>query len=97
MKINQKNSLVPKKGYSTVGHLQTINQLIEKYNEFSPSVCVGYIDYENAFDSIERGAISKSLRTIGKNETYSTVLEYIFTGATARVHMNEQIPNTERC
>ena len=42
-----------RKGYSTADHLQTINQLIEKCNEFNRPLCIGYIDYEKAFDSIE--------------------------------------------
>ena len=55
-------------GYSTVDHLQTINQLIEKCNEFKRPLCIGYIDYEKAFDSIEHKAIFKALRSIGINE-----------------------------
>ena len=51
-----------RKGYSTVDHLQTINQLIEKCNEFNRPLCIGYIDYEKAFDSIEHKAIFKALK-----------------------------------
>ena len=45
-----------RKGYSTVDHLQTINQLIEKCNGFKRPLCIGYIDYEKTFDSIEHKA-----------------------------------------
>ena len=58
-----------RKGYSTVDHLQTINQQIEKSNEFDRPLCIGYIDYEKAFDSIQQKAIFKALRSIGINET----------------------------
>ena len=44
-------------GYSTVNHLQTINQLIGKCNEFKRSLCIEWIDYEKAFDSIKHEAI----------------------------------------
>ena len=71
-----------------VDHLQTINELIEKCNEFNRPLWIGYIDYEKAFDSIKRKAIFKALRSIGINETYITILEDIYTGATARVHMD---------
>ncbi|XP_072048312.1 uncharacterized protein [Amphiura filiformis] len=40
-------------GYSTVDHLHAINQLIEKANEYNLKLCIGYIDYEKAFDSVE--------------------------------------------
>ena len=80
-----------RKGLSTVDHLQTVYQLIEKYNEFKRPICTGYIDYENAFDSIEHKAIFKALRSIGINETYITILEDTYTGATARIHMDSQV------
>ena len=80
-----------KKGYSTVDRLQTINQLIEKCNEFNRPLSIGYIDYEKAFDSIEHKAIFKALRSIRINETYITILEDTYTGATARVHIDSQV------
>ena len=63
-----------KKGYSTVYHLQTINQLIEICNEFKRSLCIGYVDYEKAFDSTEHESIFKALRSIGINEIYIAIL-----------------------
>ena len=71
-----------RKGYSAVDHLQAIKQLIEKYNEFKRPLCIGYIDYEKAFDSIEHEATFKALRSTGINETYITILEDTYTGAT---------------
>ena len=80
-----------RKGDSTVDHLQTINQLIEKCNEFNRHLCIGYIDYEKAFDSIEHEVIFKVLRSTGINETFITILEDTYTGATARVHIDSQV------
>ena len=73
-----------RKGYSTIDHLQTINQLREKSNAFKRRLCIGYVDYEKAFDSIEHEAIFKALRSIGINEPYIAIVEYIYTGATAQ-------------
>ena len=39
-------------GYSTIDHLQVVNQLQEKANEYM-SLCFAFVDYEKAFDSIE--------------------------------------------
>ena len=61
-----------RKGYSTVVHIQTTNQLIENSNGFKRPLCIDYIDHEKAFDSTEYEAISKALRSIGVHETYST-------------------------
>ena len=76
-----------RKVHPTVDHLQTINQLIEKYKEF----CIGYIDYEKAFDFIEHEAIYNALRSIVIIETYITILEDTYTGATAKVYMDNQL------
>ena len=80
-----------RKGYSTFDHLQTVTQLIEKCNEFKRPLCIGYIDYERAFGSIEHEAIFKALRSIGINETYTRILEDSYTGAAAKVRMDNQV------
>ena len=51
-----------RKGCSTTDHLQTINQIIEKCNEFNKPLCISFIDYEKAFDSVEHEAILKALQ-----------------------------------
>ena len=80
-----------RKGFSTTDHLQTINQIIEKCNEFNIPLCLAFIDYEKAFDSIEHWAIFKALRNIGINETYLNILKDMYTGATARIHIENQV------
>ena len=52
---------------------------------------IGYTDYEKASDFIEHEAIFNALRSIGTNETCTTILEDIYTETTARVHMDNQI------
>ena len=53
-----------RKKFSTIDHIYTLNQVIEKCNEFNLPLCVGYIDYEKAFDSVEHFAIFEALRKI---------------------------------
>ena len=80
-----------RKGYSTIDQLKTVNQLIEKCNEFKRPLCIGYIDYENAFDAIEHEAILRALRVIGITKTNVTIQEDIYTRANARAHINTQV------
>ena len=89
METNQENRLVSEKNVTL--QLIIFNQLTEKCNEFKRPLCIGYIDYEKAFNSIEHEAILKALRTTGINETYITILEDIYTGATTRVHRDNQV------
>ena len=60
-------------------------------NEFKRSLYIGHTDYDKAFDSIEHEAILRALTSIGINETYITILEDIYTGATAQVHIDNQV------
>ena len=50
------------KGYSATDHLQALNQTIEKLNEYNLPQCIGFINYEKAFDTVEHFAIFEALR-----------------------------------
>ena len=65
-----------------------VNQVIEKCNEFNLPLCVGYIDYEKAFDSVEHFAIFEALRKINVKEDYVQIIENIYFNATARIHID---------
>ena len=80
-----------RKKYSTVDHLQALNQVIEKSEEYQLPLAIGFIDYEKAFDSIEHFSIFEALRKINVNETYVENLENIYKGATARVQLDNHV------
>ena len=48
--------------YSTIDHIHAINQLKEKCREFNIPLCVTFVDYEKAFDSVQTHAILISLQ-----------------------------------
>ena len=39
--------------YSTIDHIFTLTQLIEKCNEFNKTIYLAFIDYQKAFDMLE--------------------------------------------
>ena len=80
-----------RKGYSTTDHLQALNQIIEKSNEYNLPLCIGFIDYEKAFDTVEHFAIFEALRKNNVNETYINILQNIYKLATARVHLDKLV------
>ena len=51
MKISQENKQMSEKGYSTIDYLQALKQIIEKSNEYSLPLWIGFIDKEKVFDS----------------------------------------------
>ena len=80
--------------YSTLDHLHALNQVIEKANEYNLELCVGYIDYEKAFDSVEHKDLFTALRKVGVNEGYVQLLEDIYTDATAKIHIENDVSRT---
>ena len=78
-------------GFSTTDHLQAINQLIEKAGEYQLQLCLGFVDYQKAFDSIEHSDMFAALRNVNVDEGYVRILEDIYTGAIARIHIDTDI------
>ncbi len=83
-----------RQGYSTMDKLFTINQLIEKSNEYQLDLCIGFIDYEKAFDSVEHKDIFASLRKAGIEEGYIQIIQDIYNSATSRIHIDSDRSNT---
>ena len=80
---------VVRKGFATTDHIHTLNQVFQKSNEFSLPLCIAYIDYEKALESIKHEVVFQALRSIGINELYINIIEDIYTGAKARVHIEK--------
>jgi len=54
-----------RKGKSCVDQIFTLRQILEQVNEWNASLCVAYIDFEKAFDSVHRPMLWKILRHYG--------------------------------
>ena len=80
-----------RKGYSTTDHLQALNQIIETSNEYNLPVCIGFTDYEKAYDTVEHFAIFEALRKTNINETYINILQNIYSQATGRIHLDKLV------
>ena len=68
-------------GYSTIDHIHTVNQLKEKCTEYQKPLCLAFVDYEKAFDSVESSAILTSLEKQGIDKGYIDALAKIQNGA----------------
>ena len=77
-----------RKNYSTMDHIQTINLLREKCRDFNLPLCLIYVDFEKAFDSVEIDAILRSLKNQGTELPYIHLLKNIYTNCTSTVALN---------
>ncbi|CAK1603557.1 unnamed protein product [Parnassius mnemosyne] len=50
------------KGFSTIDHIHTLRQIVQKSEEYNLPLCLAYVDYEKAFDSVEIWAVLQSLQ-----------------------------------
>ena len=49
--------------YSTIDHLQSVNQAIEKSNKYKMPLCLAFIDYTKTFNSLELPALIHALKS----------------------------------
>ncbi len=56
--------------------LHDIKQLKEKCREYNIPMCVAFVDYEKAFDSVQSDAILTSLQKQGIEDAYIEILKY---------------------
>uniref|UniRef100_A0A914W5Q0 Metalloendopeptidase n=1 Tax=Plectus sambesii TaxID=2011161 RepID=A0A914W5Q0_9BILA len=62
-------------GYSTIDHIQVLNQLIERYREYKTPLVLAFVDYEKAFDSVEFNAVLQALHRQGFDNDYIALLQ----------------------
>uniref|UniRef100_A0A3P9HQC6 Reverse transcriptase domain-containing protein n=1 Tax=Oryzias latipes TaxID=8090 RepID=A0A3P9HQC6_ORYLA len=49
-------------GHSTIDHLQSVVQILEKTNEYKKPIYMAFVDYEKAFDFILHKAVFEALK-----------------------------------
>ena len=81
-----------RKGYSTIDHLHSINQLIEKYTEYNKTLYLLMIDYEKAFDSVSHTAMLTAVRKQGVRGKIWRILNEIYSDATASIKLETRGP-----
>ncbi|XP_030025374.2 uncharacterized protein LOC115443910 [Manduca sexta] len=76
-----------RKNYSTIDHIHTVKQVMEKYNEYNKPLYMAFIDYSKAFDSISHIAIWESLQNQGIPAVYINIIKKIYSNSKARVQL----------
>lgn len=76
-----------RKNFSTIDHIHTVKQIMEKYNEYNKPLYMALIDYSKAFDSISHTAIWESLRNQGIPTVYINTIKNIYSNSKARVQL----------
>ena len=79
-----------RKGFSTVDHIHTVRQIVQKTEEYNQPLCMAFVDYEKAFDSIEIWAVLASLQRCRIDWRYIEVLRCLYDAATMTVQIQDK-------
>ena len=60
--------------YSTRDHIHVVNQLKEKCREYNIPLCIAFVDYEKAFNSLQTQAVLTSLQEQAREDVYIELL-----------------------
>ena len=63
--------------------------LIERCNEYELSLCLAFVDYEKAFDSIRLASLFDAIEKQGIELSYINLLRSIYTNAAATISIND--------
>jgi exonuclease III len=72
-------------GFSTLDHLQSINQLIQKCEEFQIGVYLAFVDYRKAFDSLDHQFLFTALQKQLVPTAYINIIKSFYNKSTARI------------
>ncbi|XP_048481070.1 uncharacterized protein LOC125489368, partial [Plutella xylostella] len=78
-----------RKSFSTIDHIHTVRQIIQKTEEYNQPLCLAFVDYEKAFDSIETWAVLGSLQRCQIDWRYIEVLRCLYNAATMTVQVQD--------
>ena len=67
-----------REGYSTEDHLITITLLLESCGEWNVSLCLGLVDFEKAFDTVEHGPLWQALEELGVAAEYIDFIKVLY-------------------
>lgn len=58
-------------------HIYVVDQVVEKFAEYTKPISMAFIDYEKAFDSVLTAVMLEALKDHGIEDIYIRVLEDI--------------------
>ncbi|CAH2097703.1 unnamed protein product [Euphydryas editha] len=76
-----------RKDFSTIDHIHTIKQIVQKYNEYNKNIYLAFIDYSKAFDCLEHQSVWQSLKEQGIQNSYVNIIKKIYSESKACIRL----------
>ena len=74
-----------RKGRGTRDQIANIHWIIEKAREFQKNICFCFIDYSNAFDSVDHNKVWNIMKEMGIPDHLTGLLRNLYAGQEATV------------
>lgn len=74
--------------FSTIDHIHTVKQIIEKCNEYDRPYYLSFVDYNKAFDSLKHNYIWDALENKGVESKYIRIIKQIYVNSTAKIQLD---------
>ena len=87
----RKEQAVFRKNKSCTNHIATFRIIVEQCIEWQSSFYINFVDFEKAFDSIDRTVLCKVLRHYGLPTQFVTLIKNMYEGFTDYVIFNGQV------
>ncbi|KAI5749413.1 hypothetical protein M8J76_007135 [Diaphorina citri] len=75
--------------FSTIDHIHSVNQIIEKSHEYNKPIYISFIDYSKAFDSLKHRYIWETLVNFGVDHVYVYILREIYKRTRAFISLDK--------
>lgn len=72
-------------GFSTIDHIHTIKQMVQKCNEYGINYYLAFIDYNKAFDSLKHEKIWEALTAQRIHSKYINIIKNIYINMEAKI------------
>ncbi|GBP25145.1 Putative uncharacterized transposon-derived protein F52C9.6 [Eumeta japonica] len=73
--------------FSTIDHIHTLRQILQKYSEYNKTYYIGFVDFNKAFDTLEHDYIWDAMNRQGVQEKYIRIIKNVYTASTAKVKL----------
>ena len=80
-----------RKDKSCTDHIATLRIIVEQCIEWQSSLYINFVDFEKAFDNIDRTVLWKLLRHYGLPTKFVTLIKNMYEGFTGHVIFNGQV------
>ena len=86
-----------RRGHSTAGQLSTLNILVRKYRRHNSKLFCCFVDFEKAFDTVDRGVLWAVLQNLGVCGHFMSCLQSMYAQDSAAVRAGGGISEAFRC